>query len=81
MAEWTAQQGMMKTPLQLAVCVCVSAVCVCVCVCVCSNPCLTGHCEFYCNSGPCLSAELVCDGTPNCMEGEDEQLCGEPLPP
>ncbi|XP_037924227.1 low-density lipoprotein receptor class A domain-containing protein 3-like isoform X2 [Hermetia illucens] len=34
--------------------------------------------EFQCDSGECIPGTKVCDGHPNCPEGEDEDDC-EPI--
>nr|XP_039269702.1 sushi, von Willebrand factor type A, EGF and pentraxin domain-containing protein 1-like [Styela clava] len=40
--------------------------------------CRTIH-QFACEDGTCISKARVCDGSPDCSNGEDEFSCGRPL--
>ena len=33
--------------------------------------------NFECNTGECISYDLVCDGMDDCYGGEDETDCGK----
>ncbi|KAF2355320.1 Low-density lipoprotein (LDL) receptor class A repeat [Trinorchestia longiramus] len=37
-----------------------------------------GEIEIECGSGECLSKSLFCDGTEDCTDGSDENICSDP---